>query len=275
MSRGIWVRTPEFRRKLSQIHKGKKMSPTACRNNSLAKMGKLNPHYGKPNSELTREKLSKNHMGHIVTKETRDKIAKGLKGKHPTDKTRMKMCLNNPDRHGSKHPLWGKHHTTETKAKISQSRKGIKHSETAKQKISKTLKLLLQDPEYIAKMIKAHAARPTKPESVLKAILDKHFLDFKYNGDYRLGVTLGGMIPDFVNVNGEKEVIEVFGNYWHSGERIKNRWQGSELGKIMAYNSIGYRCLVLWGSELKKLSEDEIVQKISNFTDLRRMKHTI
>lgn len=126
-----------------------------------------------------------------------------------------------------------------------------------------------QNPEFVRKMFLSLNKRPTNPEKQLEAILIKHLPEFKYNGDGRLGVTLGGLTPDFVNVNGKKAVIEVFGDYYHSPEVLGDRWQGSELGKIMIYNSLGWRCLVIWASELKQLSEDEVVAKVNAFSKRR------
>ena len=112
---------------------------------------------------------------------------------------------------------------------------------------------------------RGQSIRPTLPEKQLIDLFANHFPQFKYNGDGRLGVTLGGLTPDFVNVNGKKQVIEVFGDYWHSPKVLGDKWKGSELGKIMAYNSVGWDCLIIWEHELKELTEEQILEKISNF----------
>lgn len=196
-------------------------------------------------------------------------------------------------RKGKKHSLaWkqkiavsnlGKHHVTEEcKRKIGEANK--KHMQdpehcarlsSAQKKrwqhaerrveLSTVMRERWQNPEYIARVIKAMGVRPTTPEKSVKHICDKYFPDFKYNGDYSLGVSLGGLVPDFININGKKQVIEVFGDYWHR-ERGDKPWNYSELGRMMAYNSIGYRCLVVWEHELKQLSEEAIVSKIASFT---------
>ncbi|GAI66057.1 unnamed protein product, partial [marine sediment metagenome] len=90
------------------------------------------------------------------------------------------------------------------------------------------------------------------------------------NGDGRLGVTLGGQTPDFVNIDGRKDLIEVFGDYYHSPEVLKARWQGSELGKIMIYNSLGWKCLIIWASELT--DEQAVISKIKRFVKTKRSK---
>lgn len=111
--------------------------------------------------------------------------------------------------------------------------------------------------------------RPTEPEASLMRILQTQFPEFKYNGDFSLGITIGGMIPDFVNVNGKKQVIEVFGDYWH-GDKKAITWRKSELGRIMAYKPFGFNCLVIWEHELKEKPEREIACLIKSFSERRK-----
>lgn len=57
---------------------------------------------------------------------------------------------------------------------------------------------------------------------------------------------------------------ELFGNYFHSGKRLKpNDWRRTELGRIMAFNSVGWQCLVIWESELSDTGK--VVRKIIGF----------
>lgn len=120
--------------------------------------------------------------------------------------------------------------------------------------------------------MKARNIKPTKPERQLETILNKHFPQYKYNGDGRLGVTLGGLTPDFVNIDGKKDLIEVFGDYYHSPEVTGGDWRRSELGKVMVYNSLGWRCLVIWQHDLKELTEEQVVNKIKSF--FRKRTHS-
>lgn len=123
-----------------------------------------------------------------------------------------------------------------------------------------------QNPEIAAKRLAGTKKHPNKLEQQLIGILESYFPQFKYNGDFSQGVMLGGLIPDFININGKKEVIELFGDYYHSPDR---GWKRSELGKIMVYNSVGYHCLVIWEHDVKEKSGEEIANMIRSFTILK------
>ena len=121
-----------------------------------------------------------------------------------------------------------------------------------------------RSPEYVAMMMKGMAVKPTKPEKKLQKILDRFFVgQYKYTGDGKL--IINGRRPDFANCNGKKDLLEVFGDYWHSPQVTKERWERTELGTMMDYNSLGYRCLIIWERELNNLPEEEIVDKIKLF----------
>lgn len=165
----------------------------------------------------------------------------------------------------------GHRHTPESKLNMSISRKGQNTwsrgrqlSIETKAKIGETSKQHWQDPEYRVKvirgMIRGNYQRPTKPEQRLIDIIQKYKLPFEYTGDGSF--LIHGYSPDFVNCNGKKEIIEVFGDYWHSSEREQTTWKRTELGRIMLFNSFGFRCIVLWERELNTLTDDAIVEKI-------------
>lgn len=125
------------------------------------------------------------------------------------------------------------------------------------------LKQVWQDEDYIKKQMNSRHAKPNKLEKMVNEILQKHFPDeWKYNGDFSCGITIGGMIPDFVNVNGKKQLMEIFGNYWHSGELTKGRWKSTEFGRIAAYSQLGYKCFVFWQSDLKNDAEQFILTQL-------------
>lgn len=54
---------------------------------------------------------------------------------------------------------------------------------------------------------------------------------------------LGGKIPDIVNVNGQKKVVELWGTYWHRDQNPDDR--------IALFRPFGWDTLVVWEKELK------------------------
>ena len=78
---------------------------------------------------------------------------------------------------------------------------------------------------------------------------------FRFVGDGQIDV--GGLIPDWINEK-EKAIIEFIG--W--GEDLDRRREQLEK-KLEVYYSMGYRVLVLYGSEFK--SPDVLKNKIANF----------
>ena len=117
--------------------------------------------------------LDGNSVGVIVSDETRKKISIALTGKIRSTKAKINYSKANiKDKHwnwgnttpqyvkdkiststsGKNHHMYGKHLSEETKIKISQSNKGIKHTEEAKQKISIGNSGLKRSKETLKKM---------------------------------------------------------------------------------------------------------------------------
>lgn len=125
-------------------------------------------------------------------------------------------------------------------------------------KQSERLRKLWSDPHYKAECVKhmmlACIKKPNKAElkllSVLKNVLPN---EYKYvgNGEF----ILGGKCPDFMNKNGQKKVIELFGDYWHNGENPQ--------GRIKHFKKYGFDTLVIWEHELK--NEEILTEKIVGF----------
>ncbi len=115
------------------------------------------------------------------------------------------------------------------------------------------------NPEFkektILKIIKTSGTKPNKPEKKLNKIIQKLF-----PGEYKLNVkanimTLGGKVPDFVNVNGKKKLVELWGDYWHRSQNPNDR--------INYFKQFGWNTLVVWERELKK--ENLLKARLINF----------
>lgn len=116
---------------------------------------------------------------------------------------------------------------------------------------------LWSNPEYkekrLRELLKASSKTPTKPELKLNEVLEGLFPgEFKYNGS-RGDVILAGYMPDFINVNGKKQIIELYGCYWHGCKEC-----GHNDAKIRAYDkkrlakirNLGWKSFVVWEHDL-------------------------
>ena len=96
--------------------------------------------------------------------------------------------------------------------------------------------------------------KQTGPEVLVEEYLNSKFPgEWKYIGKDR-EVSIGGKYPDFININGKKEVIEVWGFYWHFGE--------NEEALMEHYKKYGFKCLVIWDYECNPI---DIKRKMEEF----------
>ena len=111
-------------------------------------------------------------------------------------------------------------------------------------------------------MAEAQGRKPNGRELQLQSVLDRHFLnEWKFVGDGQFN--LGGRNPDFMNVNSKKQVIEVFGYYWHDPVLFPNRPTEEEL--IAHYKSFGFDCIVFW--EYDVYNEEEVVTRVKKMSE--------
>lgn len=167
------------------------------------------------------------------SEETKQKISEGHKGITPWNK--------------------GKHHTEATKAKISKSNKGRVSPNLGKQ-LSKEHKQKLRE----ARKRRRFPTHHTKPELLFEAICKKYDLPFKYtgNGDF----WIENINPDFVECNGKKIAIEIFGDYWHSPLLRDNiPYNQTYGGRKKTLKRYGWKLIVLWESDLKRADAEAFV----------------
>lgn len=101
--------------------------------------------------------------------------------------------------------------------------------------------------------------KPTAPELKLAAIIERYGLPYRYVGDGAIWIE--SCNPDFINIDGAKGIIELFGTYWHT-TKIK-KWRDTESGRAYRYAEYGFKTLVIWENELK--DEKAVVKKIKKF----------
>lgn len=102
---GLQVVTDDFRKKISESRKGKRLSEETRKKLSESRKGELNHNYGKHLSEETRNKISGSLKGRPkekpVSEETRRKISEAQKGRHRSEETRRKMSESFRGRKGT------------------------------------------------------------------------------------------------------------------------------------------------------------------------------
>lgn len=113
--------------------------------------------------------------------------------------------------------------------------------------ISSKAKKRFEDPAYMKKVL--HRRIPSYPE--------QSFIDlckeFKYVGNGVLNI--GGKNPDFVNVNDEHKLIEIWGRHFKEGRNPQDL--------IDFYKVRGYKCIIIWVSELRY--PDKVLAKVMQF----------
>ncbi len=117
--------------------------------------------------------------------------------------------------------------------------------------------------EYKEKVIKSTLKglklKPNKKEKLLNKLLNEWLpKEYEFVGNGK--VVFGGFCPDFINVNGQKKIIELYGDYWHNKLEVRNR----DKKRREIYKRFGYKTLIVWEKELKNLTK--LKNKILEFT---------
>ena len=157
----------------------------------------------------------------------------------------------------------GKPQTEEEKEKRAAKHRGQYRSEETKRRISAALKGRVwsaKQRERCLPIIMANRRRrPTRLEVCFQEIISRHELPYKYVGD---GHTfIAGRCPDFLNVDGQKTVVEIFGRWWHDpskNPRVKP--QHTESATLAHYATYGFKCIIIWEEELA--DEATVVTKL-------------
>ena len=170
-----------------------------------------------------RMKISLAHKGKIVSEETRKKFSQVRKGMTPWNKGK-------PFMRGESHPLFGKHPSKKTRQKI-----------------------------RLARMKQRFPSFNTAPEIKFIEMCKKYSLPFKYVGNGSFWIE--NFNPDFIDVNGEKTAVDIFGDYWHNPKLRRNLpiYQ-RESNRKAIFQKYGWNLIVLWEHELE--NEMEVLEKI-------------
>jgi len=203
--------TEASKRKMSEAHRGqvpwnkdKKTTPEMRENMCVAqKEVWLRPGY--------REKMSKAHVGKAQSEDTVKKRALALLGHH---------------------------HTQESKDNMSKAQMGRQFSQETKDKMSIKAKHNWSDPAYAKRMLSRRT--PSGAEVAFGTFLKDNGFEYQYVGNGE--VWFGGKNPDFINTNGLKKLIELWGDFFHKGDNPQDR--------IDHFKAYGFDTLIVWASEL-------------------------
>ena len=101
---------------------------------------------------------------------------------------------------------------------------------------------------------------PNKPEKLMDKLLQGLLpKEYKYVGNGK--VILDKFCPDFININGQKKIIELYGDYWHNRPEVKER----DKRRLIAYTKYGYKTLIIWEHELKDINKLKFKLKKFNY----------
>lgn len=232
-------RTEETRRRFSEVRKGKKITEEHKEKliaSARTRFGDKHPMYGKHHTDETKRRISEIHTGRVRSEESKQNMSEALRLAWQDQENREKWLACKT---GENHPMYGKHHSEETIQKMKESR----NTQEYKDMMSEIKKEHWKDPKFSDAVCKGMELKPNKSEIMLWDLLNNLYPnEWKFVGDFSFMVN--GKNPDFLNVNGKKLLIELFGDYWHRDDDPENRKD--------IFREFGYETLVIWESDLKK-----------------------
>jgi len=224
--------------------------------------------YKTPEGEECKKKISKSHKGKHNTKEHNRKISESNKNHKVSELTRQRIS----------HANTGKKHTAERVLKNKKSHIGIPNTEEQKKKQSEALLLFWKDDKNkqtrLKAIFKGIKTTPNKSEKLLGKLVQRLLpKEYKFVGDGQ--VIIGGFCPDFINVNGQKKIIELYGDYWHANHKkykandivyhnikAKDIWK-KDKRRINTFKKYGYQTSIIWEHELKDNSK--LIKKLIEY----------
>lgn len=242
---------------------------------SAARKKQIPPTLGKhwKLSVKTRKKISKARLGTKASPATKQKISLGGKRryKNPVERLRTSLQLL-----GNKH-LLGHRHSAKTKKLIGAATRkfhkkyghpmqGRQHSPEARAKMSRAQKLRrnrMSRQERKELAIRLSAANNQECPNKKERQLD-NFIQKRFPGEFSLNVfgevIINRCVPDWVNCNGKKVLIELFGDYWHGKVKTGNSPEQEENLRRKVFSKYGFKTAIIWERELR--NEKLVLRKI-------------
>lgn len=205
--------------------------------------------FGYKHTEETKRKIGDAHIGLKWSDETKEKIRQKQLGVKESDETKAKLrALWTPEHRALMSSIRKKQVVSEeTKRKISLTTKGKPKSESCKEKHRQ----LWKNKEHAIRQLwlQRRNIKPNKPEKIVFTVLNAMYPnEWDYTGNGK--ILIERLNPDFINVNGKKLIIEVFGDYWHK-DGVANGTTKAESYRRKVFSKYGYDMLVLWEKDIK------------------------
>ncbi len=130
---------------------------------------------------------------------------------------------------------------------------------------SERMKKKWSNPEYKTRVVRKWrqncSISPNTKEVLISSLLHTLYpKEYKFVGDGSFMIE--GYNPDFINCNGQKKIIEFFGDYWHDQKEYVKR----DKLKMKVYKKYGYKTLVIWQSELNDMKK--VTNRIKKFHEV-------
>lgn len=193
--------------------------------------GKNNPFYGKRHSKNTKELMSDRKMENPPNYWLGKK--RSIRDRKKMSEAQIRLYEN-----GYINPATGKSYPSNKKGKTLEEFYGVERAK-----------------EIVKKMLNIRS--PNNAENKLNEFLQETLPnEYKYVGTGEF--ILGGRCPDFLNINGKKKLIELFGIRWHKKEE--------EIERKEYFKRYGFDTLIIWEPELK--DKEKLKEKIMEFANV-------
>jgi len=266
-----WYNDPKNKRK---IRKQRKYQSKGLKNfyESLKKDEKYEEYMEEKN-----RKSSKSMMGRKFTDEHKKAISEAHFSKKHSGKKIYKQIKKNLKKQydSGKIQIWNQGLTKEIDERLKNSIASQPHSDEWNKKVGIALKTSKKRKEYyksdkfkegcIKGAIQGRKNSQITPNGLEKKIIDlikKYNLPYKYVGDGQFWVASRN--PDFLNINGKKQVVNANGIYWHFKRHLTQNpaltRKDIETKESEHYQKYGFDCIILWEDELE--DENIILDKL-------------
>lgn len=138
---------------------------------------------------------------------------------------------------------------------------GRERARLIKEHIRKRMSEVAKAGKWVKHIFDNAGVRPTRLEIRFMELCDKNNLPFKYTGDGSFWI--GRLNPDFIESNGNKVAIEIFGEYWHSPllNPMVQKYGILEVRRRI-FTKHGWKLIVFWGSELN--DEELVIRRLED-----------